>query len=412
MQKKLFSNFTFRSNNAKLANYRVLTLILAGLTLVGCSERASKNKLIIVSNTLDVDRELETVAIDIPTLNLNPNWIKAGNLGIVDADTKKELISQTVDTDGDGTVDQLLFQPKIKANTEKGFEVVQTDNKEEEEGDPICYSRFVPERTDDYTWENNRVAFRTYGPTGQKEALEGVPGSSLSSGIDAWLKRVEYPIINKWYEKTVTGKGSYHEDTGEGLDDFHVGGSRGVGGTAVKVDTTYYVSQNYVTWQTITTGPIRTSFIITYAVWDAGGIKISEAKHISLDYGSNLSRIEVDVKGTDLMSVGLTLHENMGVTTENLKEGWCSYWEPHGDSELGTGIVAPKEEIEGFEKYISPKKDLSNLYTQLKVNDGKIVYYAGFGWKKSGQFQTQKAWNQYLGTFANQINNPLQVRIE
>ena len=400
------------TNKLKAPNYRVLTFFLVIMTLTSCAEKTSKNKQIIVKNTLDIDRSLETIVIDISSLELDSTLIKSGNLGVVDADSKKELTSQIVDTNGDGTMDQILFQPELKANAEKRFEVVQTANKEQQEGDPICYSRFVPERTDDYTWENNRVAFRIYGPTGQKEALEGVPGSSLSSGIDAWLKRVEYPIINKWYEKTVTGKGTYHEDTGEGLDDFHVGGSRGIGGTAVKIDTTYYVSQNYVTWKTITTGPIRTSFVITYAVWDATGLKISESKHISLDYGSNLSRIEVAVKGTDLMSVGLTLHENEGVTTENLNEGWCSYWEPHADSELGSGIVAPKEEIKGFEKYVTSQKDLSNLYAQLKVNDGKIVYYAGFGWKKSGQYVSQKEWNDYLGSFAKKIDHPLQVQIE
>lgn len=400
------------SNKRKICTYRFLMGILVCLSLMGCADNASKNKQIIIKNTLDVDRLLETVAIDIPSLDIDPALVSSGNFGIVETGTKKELISQIVDTEGDGTMDQILFQPEIKAKSEKRFEVVQTAIKEKPVGDPICYSRFVPERSDDYTWENNRVAFRVYGPTGQREALEGVPGSTLSSGIDAWLKRVEYPIINKWYEKTISGKGSYHEDTGEGLDDFQVGDSRGVGGTAVKVDTTYYVSKNYVTWKTITTGPIRTSFMITYADWDAAGKKISESKLISLDYGSNLSRIEVSVHGTDTLSVGLTLHKNTGETTESPKEGWFSYWEPHGDSELGTGIVAPVEEIVGFEKNITSQMDLSNLYAQLKVNDDKIVYYAGFGWKKSGQFKTKSVWNQYLGSFALKINNPLEVKIE
>ncbi|MCG2460248.1 DUF4861 domain-containing protein [Flavobacteriaceae bacterium F89] len=398
--------------NRRVHNYPLLVFFLIGLTLVGCSERSAKNKQIIVKNTLEIDRSLETVAVNIASLNLDSTLVNSGILGVVESETGKELTSQTVDTNGDGTMDQILFQPEIKALSENRFRIVRTDKKEKQVGDPICYSRFVPERTDDYTWENNRVAFRTYGPTGQKEALEGVPGSTLSSGIDAWLKRVEYPIINKWYKKTVSGKGSYHEDTGEGLDNFHVGDSRGIGGTAVKVDTTYYVSKNYDTWKTITTGPIRTSFIITYASWDAAGLKISESKHISLDYGSNLSRIEVAVKGTDRMSAGLTLHENAGVTTEKPNEGWLSYWEPHGDSELGSGIVAPKEEIKDIEKYVSSQKDLSNLYMRLKVNDGKIVYYAGFGWKKSGQFQSRSAWNQYLSLFALKINNPMEVLIE
>jgi hypothetical protein len=75
---------------------------------------------------------------------------------------------------------------------------------------------------------------------------DSIPGGTLSSGVDTWLKKVEYPIINKWYKETLVDKtGSYHEDTGEGLDNFHVGVSRGVGGIAVKNDDKYYFSKNY-----------------------------------------------------------------------------------------------------------------------------------------------------------------------
>ncbi len=289
---------------------------LATIVLFSCTKKEEATTF-VVKNTLDIDRTFETVVLSKSELKVDD----LTTIGIKDLKTGQLQVTQLVDNDGDGVMDDILFQPKIAANAENTYEVVTVTDAERPKADELCYSRFIPERTDDYTWENNRVAFRMYGPTAQKMIEDNVPGGTLSSGVDAWLKRVEYPIINKWYKKTVTGKGSYHEDTGEGLDDFHVGGSRGIGGTAVKVDTTYYVSKNYDTWKTITTGPIRTSFIITYAVWDASGIKISESKHISLDYGSNLNRIEVAVKGTDVMSVGLTLHENAGVTTENPKEG-------------------------------------------------------------------------------------------
>ncbi|MBE0390201.1 hypothetical protein HNQ02_001297 [Flavobacterium sp. 7E] len=62
-------------------------------------------------------------------------------------------------------------------------------------------------------------------------------------------------------------------DTGGGLDNFHVGSSSGIGGTAVKVDSMYYISRNWITYKIITTGPVRTSFILTYANWDANGKK-------------------------------------------------------------------------------------------------------------------------------------------
>jgi len=375
------------------------------------SSYSQSTKIITVSNNLNADREFETIELTKTALGLKSTDVLE-KYGIREMGTSQFSISQCVDENGDGISDVILFQPTIKAVSNKKFEfVLNTDAKAKEPID-YCYSRFVPERTDDYAWENNKVAFRTYGPVAQKMTEDKVKGGTLTSGIDAWLKRVEYPIINKWYEKYTNRTGTYHKDTGEGLDNFHVGGSRGIGGIAVKVDSLYYVSKNFTTWKTLTTGPIRTSFILTYADWDEAGNKITEVKHISLDYGNFLSKIEVSVMGTKTVSAGITLHENDGKTEGNLKEGWIDYWQPLEDSELGTGIVFPKNTGISFEKYLNPKKDLCNLYVSLKVKHDKVVYYAGFGWKKQGEFTTKESWEKYLGQFANKINHPLTINIK
>jgi hypothetical protein len=206
--------------------------------------------------------------------------------------------------------------------------------------------------------------------------------------------------------------GSYHEDTGEGLDNFHVGVSRGAGGTAVKVNDEYYFSKNFINWRTITTGPIRTSFQLEYADWDAGGNVIKESKTISLDYGSNLSRFETTIEGIDRVSVGLTLHDLKGKVNANPKNGWMSHWEPHGDSELGTAVLASPDNFLGYEEYTTDAKDLSNAYAHLKVNNNKVVYYAGFGWKKSGQFDNNEDWEKFLNEFAHKLSNPLKIYME
>ena len=301
-----------------------------------------------------------------------------------------------------------MFQPAIAANTSRNYTIIISDVKNDMAKE-YCYSRFVPERTDDYAWENNRVAFRTFGPVAQKMKEDGVKGGTLSSGIDAWLKRVEYPIINKWYKRNDVKKGAYHKDHGEGLDNFHVGVSRGVGGIAVKVDTAYYFSKNFTSYKTITTGPIRTSFVLTYATWDANGKQIEETKNISLDYGQNLSRFEIEIDGVNQISAGLTLHKKQGITSQNVTQNWISHWETLDDSELGTGIVSAKKYFSGFDKYISPKKDESNLFAHLNVVNGKVVYYTGFGWKKSKHFANKQEWGNYLTEFSKKINNPLVV---
>ena len=370
----------------------------------------SQNKTVTITNALPVDREFETVELTKKLLKL-PNSVKLEELAVKEKNSDLFLESQTVDNDGDGTMDVLLFQPTIKASSEKEFEIVPAAITSASKN-INCYSRFVPERTDDYAWENNKVAFRTYGPVAQKMVEDKIAGGTLTSGIDAWLKRVDYPIINKWYEKTVSGTGSYHKDTGEGLDNFQVGPSRGIGGIAVKVDGKYYFSKNFISWKTITTGPIRTSFILTYADWDAKGNKITESKLISLDYGSYLSRFEIHITGTKTIAAGLTLHDKKGTIGTNIKEGWLSHWEPIDDSEIGMGLVAPKNTLISFDNDVSSEKDLSNLYGNLKVKDKKALYFAGFGWKKGSPFQTKAEWEKYLSSFAEKINNPLAVKVK
>lgn len=371
---------------------------------------SAQNKIITVTNPLPIEREFETVELTKKILGL-PVGAKLENYVVKDISNNTFLESQSVDNDGDGTADELLFQPKIKAAAKQDFEVLVGTNPSASKI-ANCYSRFVPERTDDYAWENNKVAFRTYGPVAQKMVEDKIPGGTLTSGIDAWLKRVDYPIINKWYEKATNGTGTYHKDTGEGLDNFHVGDSRGVGGIAVKVDDKYYFSKNFISWKTITTGPIRTSFILTYADWDAKGHKITESKLISLDYGSYLSRFEINITGTKSIAAGLTLHDKKGTIGTNLKEGWISHWEPIDDSEIGTGLVALKNDLTSFDPYNTSEKDLSNLYGNLKIKNNKVIYYVGFGWKKGSPFQTKQEWENYLSMFAQKINNPLVVKVK
>ena len=361
---------------------RLSKSILFFLTIVlffSCSEK-DKATIISVKNPLNVERSFETVELAKSLLKVED----LSTIGIRNTETKKLELTQTVDNDGDGVLDVILFQPQVKANSEVTFKIVTVTEAEKPIAPELCYSRFVPERTDDYTWENNKVAFRVYGPTAQKMIEDNVPGGTLSSGVDAWLKRVEYPVINKWYKENTEVIGSYHEDTGEGLDNFHVGVSRGVGGIAAKIETTYYYSKNYTKWRTITTGPLRTSFYLEYENWDAAGNTIKESKVISLDLGQNFSKFNMSLEGIKNISAGLTLHEKDGKVSGNKEKGWVSYWQPHADSELGIAIIASKDYFVDFETYNSEIKDLSNAYAHLNVINNQVVYYAGFGWKKSG----------------------------
>ena len=277
------------------------------------------------------------------------------------------------------------------------------------------YSRFVPERVDDYTWENDRVAFRTYGPEAERLVKDKETGGTLSSGIDCWLKRVDYPVINKWYKMEAEGDGSYHVDHGEGLDNYHVGSSRGCGGIGIWKDDMLYSSDNFTAYKTLAVGPIRTSFILEYAPWDAGTMVVNEKKYISLDLGSNLSKIEVqfDAPYPQEIVAGLAIPEyDGGRVNSNPKSGWFSYWSGHDGSELGMGIVADPKFVIGYNEHRVSEAEKSHLFVRLRPINGKVTYYTGFGWKKRGQFKNMESWNNYLSQVSMRLASPLEIIIE
>jgi hypothetical protein len=56
-------------------------------------------------------------------------------------------------------------------------------------------------------------------------------------------------------------------------------------------------------------------------------------------------------------------------------------------------------------------KDQSHVLAIAKP-ENVIVYYAGFGWKKSGQYTSAADWDQYLTNFAKSIASPLVVQFK
>jgi hypothetical protein len=392
---------------------RITLCTLVAMMMVTACQKKNVVRTLIVTNNLDIDRPASTVAIPLDAVKALATKYGADHLVVKDHD--QLLVTQLIDREGNGIPDELLFQTNIKAGEEKSFTI---EAVEEIPAKPIpvntTYSRLVPERIDDYAWENDRVAFRTYGPKAQQITESGKSGGTLTSGMDCWFKRVAYPVIDKWYKKNLDTAGYYHIDHGEGYDPYHVGNSRGCGGIGIWEEDSLYVSKNFVTYKTIATGPIRTVFELTYAPWSANGNTINEKKIISLDLGSNLSRYEIHIqsdKPLPNVTIGITLHDQKGEVKPDSIAGWARYWEPIDDSELGTGIVIAPSRLTAIKEYRTTVKDQSHVLLVAKPED-VVVYYAGFGWKKSGQYTSAAAWDQYLTNFSKSIASPLTVRFK
>jgi len=255
------------------------------------------------------------------------------------------------------------------------------------------YARFVPERKDDFAWENDKIAFRTYGPA-LRESTE-------NSGIDAWLKRVDYPIVDKWYKEAEAGK-SYHKDHGEGLDNYHVGSSAGVGGTGIWLNGQREPLETFTDHEVLEVSPERSRFKLSYQR-EIDGVTYGEEKTITIELGKRLFQVEsVFFKNGQPAAnlpicIGLTTHDGKAETFFDQDRGWIATWESLGDSELGTGARMDPKRLDSIKVVDTKKKDASHIFLIAQTDaNGRLRYEAGYGWKKAGEITTRDAWSSYL----------------
>lgn len=380
------------------------------MSLTACTKTDKREEINIeIKNTLGFSRN-EIISLQRNKLQALLDKNDQKNIRIKEQGADQYLVTQWVDNDGDGLGDELLFQANVVANATSKY-VVLIDTVAVAEPKAKTYSRFVPERIDDYAWENNKVAFRAYGPVAQQLVEQGKEGGTLSSGIDLWLKKVDYSIIDSWYKKNVANPGYYHIEHGEGYDPYHVGASRGTGGTGLWEKDSLQVSKNYVSYKTIATGPLRTVFELTYAPWSSYGVQ--EVKRISLDLDSNFSKFEISYRSNKRIpnyTVGITLHDKKGEVNINKPKGWFRHWEPIDSVFVGEGIVLSPKLIDTAFVHDSKTADQSNLLILTNPED-KIIYYAGFAWTGSKQIRDVMDWDEMLDKQAKIIANPLEIKV-
>ena len=252
---------------------------------------------------------------------------------------------------------------------------------------PQTYVRYMPEGNGNILWENDRIAYRVYGPPAKHR---------VSSGIDIWTKSVSYPIIDKWYKLNHEGK-EYHIERGEGNDFYHVSTGRGTGGTAIWHKGKPYISQTYATYKILKHTETEIAFELKYDPWDVDGMKVWEKKVISMKMGTNLFKVETtfetDTKQPLTVAIGISYDKKPIVVTEK-KQGLLTLWESYtaqNNGELGMAVCVKPSTIQDFTTYEKEH------YVLLNAKSGKkITYYAGAGWTKNPDFKTQQDWIDYL----------------
>jgi Domain of unknown function (DUF4861) len=395
-------------------------LLLAALAALVPAARADALR-IHVHNSLPIARPSETIAVPWSQVAHFLPGARLQHIAVHDA--KGNLLAYQVTNVAPEAKDphnlgiaygDLLFQHDFAAGESDAEFTVERIEAVAPVFPVQAFARYVPERYDDFAWENDRIAHRTYGPALQAPDTAGTGKEVLvSSGIDVWSKRVRYPIVDRWYNK---GHDHYHVDEGEGMDMYNVGSSRGDGGTGVWDGKTLAVSGNYATWKVIANGPIRAIFELAYAPWAAAGRKVSEVKRYTVDAGHNLDLVEstftVD-SGDPALTVALGLCRSSADKGEEPKiaesrladAAAISVWEAqrtHGA--IGTAVVVDRAAFAGF------AEEPHNFLLLAHATSGKPVrFLAGAGWTKSGDFASQADWEAYVTACAQRLASPVEA---
>jgi hypothetical protein len=257
----------------------------------------------------------------------------------------------------------------------------------------------VPERLDDFAWENDRTAHRVYGPAIMRDPKEML----VSAGVDVWSKRTRALVLDKWY-----ASGDYHTDRGEGMDFYKVGKALGCGGLAVFNGGRLHPSSNFGKWTVLADGPLRAVFELSFDNWDAGGRQVSELRRVSIDAGTNFSRVESRFTADGPLDIGVGIAMREGEGRYSQGKGWMSYWEPpHGnngaDGSAACAVLLDGRHIPHEGQYLAVGK----------AQAGKpFVYHLGAGWSKSADFPAPEAWERYVKEAAQRLAEPVSVSVE
>ena len=350
-----------------------------------------QDRTVSVTNDSSVDRHAEMVSVPFDALGIR--GLSAEN-AVVKAADGVQLPSQVI-TDADGQL-SIIFQADVNSGAHKTFSIAKGERAV---FDTLVNSRYVPERKDDYEFENNLVLGRIYGP-----ALEG----PRTFGPDIFIKNTPELVFDRW----LAGR-DFHRNHGEGMDCYMVGKTLGGGSCAPVSDGRILIGDNYATQKRLCNGPLRTAAEFTWPEFEFDDATVTVKRSLSLDANTRLVHwtASFEASGKDSLDVvvGAVLHDVKSIV---YGKDYISFTELASDS---------REEVN--DDLISIGLILSDRFTaepceldghavlKFRVKCGETVdYWTASGWNKGG-IESPETWNEYMKAQAVAVNNPLKVDV-
>ena len=306
-------------------------------------------------------------------------------------------------------------------------------------GEPKVYrldvnGRIYPNREDDLTWENDKNAWRFYGPKMHNKA---------GGGFDTFAKNVTYPIQDQLYHNELTSYGvnerlkkqgrggewaqihrdlyTYHRDKGQGMDAYTVGATLGAGAPALMDGDNLLLPDVYEKAEILDNGPLR--FTVRQQMYERDGVR--ESRLISQDKGTHLAKVQVTYEADDngkingkSLCAGIAVHESQPKAyVINQKGGYVTYADaldtPQGQNgQLYIGLLFT-EKMKSLRYLPMPEKKSGAVGHVVGITSYRagqpFTYYAGSAWSKY-DVPNQQVWEAQLQTYARNIQQPLVVK--
>ena len=253
-------------------------------------------------------------------------------------------------------------------------------------------ARFVPERSDDFVFENNLIAGRFYG-----QALEGNP---TSPGLDIWVKLPGKLVANEWYKGYETESDEYYHHNHGGKDCYKVAVSLGGGASSPLIDGRLcFPATNFRSWDIVEESPGKVVFTLHYPQWQTpDSVRVALDKTVTVVPDTHFCAVEdiYTFEGADSLAIaaGMNIHAALETVDKQLVQpGAVAIWERASDTTfepedgmLGVAVVMPGADGTGL------SADGTHLLVWKRVASGQPVRYSfGSCWSK-GDIQSARDW--------------------
>lgn len=300
---------------------------------------------------------------------------------------------------------------------------------------PAVQGRQYPERLDDLAWENDRTAYRVYGPALQRTG-------ERSFGIDVWVKNTPQPVVAGRYALELENQPdvsrlqregrraeaaelqrqtSYHYDHGNGLDCYQVGPTLGCGAPALMEGDSLLLPYCYRTFEILDNGPLRFTVRLDYGPFTAGTDRgVTEHRLISCDKGSNFCRLTVWYDGLTAprtLAAGIVVHT---ADTASLVcgPGFVAYADPTDNParhnfQIYTGLLFPSGTVQTRRlPYGKPSGGAAGHAAGLVTYrpGQRFTYYFGSAWSRA-DVRTFAEWQQRATSTLEALRRPLEVEL-